>query len=220
MRLKSIYLYIVVGAIIILSGCNGPSTQEKIYEHLEESVHLEDEFEELQDQIVVLEQKEQEIYNQISELGQDDFEEIKNLSEEAIESIEERSSLIALEKESIDASQKEFEKVKDLIDELEEQAMKDKAEEMYNVMMDRYDAYDSLHVAYAETLKQEEQLYSLFQNEELVHDELSEQITTINDSYEKFLEENEKFNTNTVAYNDLKEEFYNVANLDVEFEED
>lgn len=206
--------------MIILSACNGVSTQEKIYEHLEESVHLEAEFEELQDQIVALEEKEQDIYNQISELGKDDLEEIKKLSQDAIESVEERSNIITLEKESINASQEEFEKVKDLIDELDEEAMKKKAEEMYGVMMDRYEAYENLHTAYIETLKQEEELYLLFQSEEVEHEELSEQITMINEGYEKFLTENEKFNENTVAYNTLKEEFYDVANLDVKFEED
>lgn len=220
MRFKGIYLYIVLGAIIVLSACNGPSTQEKIYEHLEESVHLEAEFEEVQGQIIALEEQEQDIYNQISELGNDEFEEIKSLSEEAIDSIEERSNLIVLEKESIDASQEEFEKVEPLIEELDEQAMKEKAEEMYSMMMDRYDAYDNLHASYLDTLEHEKELYLLFQNEELGNEELSEQITAINNSYEKFLEENERFNTNTTAYNGLKEEFYDVANLDVEFEED
>lgn len=221
MRFKGINLYIVIiGAIIVLSACNGPSTQEKMYDHLEESVHLEAEFEEIQEQIVGLEAKEQEIYNQIHDLGKDEMEEIKKLSEEAIESIKERSSLIASEKESISASQQEFEKVKELIEELDEQAMKDKAEEMYKVMMDRYEAYDQLHETYVETLEQEEALYLLFQNDELEQEELSDQITLINASYEKFLDENKNFNEATASYNVLKEEFYHVADLEVEFEED
>lgn len=220
MRFKSIYLYIVLGIIIVLTACNGPSVQEEIFDHLEESVHLEAEFEELQDEIVALETKEQEIYSQIQDLEKEEFEEMKQLSEEAIESIKERSSLVISEKESIGASQEEFEKVKELIEKLDEQEMKDKAEEMYSVMMDRYESYGLLHETYIETLKQEEDLYLLFQNEDLDQEELSEQITLINDSYEKILEENETFNENTVAYNTLKEEFYDVANLDVEFEED
>lgn len=220
MRFKSIYLYIVLGIIIVLTACNGPSVQEEIFDHLEESVYLEAEFEELQDEIVALETKEQEIYSQIQDLEKEEFEEMEQLSEEAIESIKERSSLVISEKESIGASQEEFEKVKELIEKLDEQEMKDKAEEMYSVMMDRYESYDLLHETYIETLKQEEDLYLLFQNEDLDQEELSEQITLINDSYEKILEENETFNENTVAYNTLKEEFYDVANLDVEFEED
>lgn len=220
MRFKGIYLYIVLGALIVLTACNGISTQEKIYDHLEESVHLEAEFEDLQDQIVALEAKEQDIYNQIHDLEKDDVDEMKKLAEEAITSIEERSNLIVLEKESINASQEEFEKVKELIDEIDEQAMKDKAVEMYDVMMDRYEAYDHLHDTYIETLKHEENLYVMFQKNELNQEDLSEQIELINNSYEKFLEENGKFNETTVAYNALKEEFYNIANLDVEFQED
>lgn len=219
MRFKSIYLYIVVGAFIVLSACNGPSTQEIMYDHLEESVHLEADFEEIQDQIVELEAKEQEIYSHIHDLGKDDIEEIKELAEEAIESIKERSSLIISEKESISASRQEFENVKDLIGELEEQEMKDKAEEMYDVMMNRYEAYDKLHETYLETLDLEEALYLLFQKDELEQEELLEQITLVNDSYEQFLEENKSFNEATATYNTLKEEFYQVADLDVSFEE-
>lgn len=220
MRIRSIYLYIVLGTIIVLSACNGPSTQEKIYDHLEEAVHLETEFEEVQDRIIALEEQEQEIFNQISDLGKEESNEIKELSQEAIESIEERSDEITLEKESINASREEFEKVKELIDKLDEEAMRDKAEEMYNVMMDRYQAYDNLHETYVQTLEQEKELYLLFQNEELKQEELTEQITLINESYEKFLEENEEFNADTIAYNNLKEEFYTVANLNVKIEED
>ena len=189
-----------------------------MYEHLEESVHLEAEFEEIQDQIVELEAKEQEIYSQIQDLSKDEIEEIKKLSEEAIESINERSTLITSEKESISASRLEFEKVKDLIDELEDEEMKGKAEEMYDVMMERYEAYDKLHETYLETLGLEEDLYALFQDDELKQEQLLEQITLVNDSYEKFLEQNNNFNDATAAYNTLKEEFYNVAKLDVKFD--
>jgi uncharacterized coiled-coil DUF342 family protein len=219
-RFKNIYLYIVLGAIIFLAACSESSTSIKIYEHMEESVELEYDFEVVQDEIVALEEEEQDIFHQITELGQEEFEEIKELSQAAIASIQERSNRIDIEKESINASQEEFEKAKNLIDKLEEQEVKDKATEMYGVMMDRYQAYEDLHEAYAISLEQEEAFYLLFQKEEVEEDELVDQITVINETYEKYLEANERFNENTNSFNTLKEEFYTVANLNVEFEED
>lgn len=220
MSFKNIYLYIALGAIIILAACNGPSAQEKIYDHLEEAVQLEAGFEALQDEIVALEKQEQEIYSQIADLEADKFDEIKKLSEQAIESIEKRSDKVVLEKESIAASQAEFEKIKDIIEKLDEEAMKEKAEEMYNMMTERFQAYDTLHAAYLLSLKEETALYTLLQKEDLTQDELTEQIMLINDVYEQVIQGNEAFNTDTVAYNALKEEFYTVAKLEVTYKRD
>src|SRR5690625_899973 len=106
-----------------------------------------------------------------------------------------------------------------MIEKLEEKDMKNNAEEMNKVRIERYYAYVKLHETYLETLDLEEALYLLFQNDELEQEELLEQITLVNDSYEKFLDENKSFNEATATYNTLKEEFYQVADLDVRFEE-
>jgi len=210
----------MIGFIIILSACSGSSTQEKIYEHLEEAVALENSFEELQNQIADLEKQEQDIYNEISDLEMSEFDKIKDLAQKAIEIIEERSDKIKQEKESIDASKEEFEKTDDLIEELEEDEVKEKAKEMYDVMIDRYETYDTLHDAYLQSLQEEHDMYLLFQEEEIKEDDLDEQISKINHLYEEVLDGNEQFNSYTVTYNELKKEFYDLANIQVKYEED
>lgn len=220
MLLKRIGLYIGVLAVIILSACSGASTEEKIHDHLEEVVQLEAGFEEQQDEIVKLEKQEQKIYEQVATLESSEFDEIKKLAKEAIESIEKRSDKVSLEKESIDDAREEFEKTKPLIDKLEDKEVKEKAEEMYGMMIDRYDAYNELHDAYLVSLKEETTLYTLLQKEDLAQEEFTEQISGMNDVYEQVIQKNEEMNTATNKYNKLKEEFYSIAELEGSSKED
>lgn len=186
---------------------------------MEEAVSLEEGFEQQQEEITELEKQEQELYNQIIDLGTDEFDKIEEISQQAIDIVDQRSEKIELEKESIDASQEEFNQISDLIEDLEEEETKEKAEEMYNVMDNRYTAYNDLYDTYAESLELERELYTMLQQEDLEQDALTDHINTINESYQQILEANEQFNEYTVEYNALKQEFYELAGIDVEYEE-
>ncbi|MGY0692238.1 YkyA family protein [Virgibacillus sp. FSP13] len=219
MPFKKIMMVVSICLIAGLVACSGSSTKEKIYDHLEEAVTLEEAFEKQQDTIVDLEKNEQQLYGKIIDLGMDDFDKIKDLSQQAIETIEKRSKKVELEKESITASKEEFIKTEDLIDELEDKKTRDKAEKMYDVMMNRYQAYDSLNKAYTTSLKLEKELYTMLQKKDIEQETLTEHITKINDSYQEVLEANKDFNTHTTKYNKLKQEFYKVADIEVEYED-
>lgn len=203
--------------ILLLSACSGESTIEMIYEHLEEAVKLEDNFAKQQEDINQLEQQEQELYAQIIDLQMNEMDKIKELSQQAIGIIEERKEKMNLEKESIDASKEEFTKIENLIEELDEAALKEKAQEMYDVMSNRYQTYDQLHQAYMNSLELEKELYELLQDENVTQEQLSTHIENINKTYEEVISENDQFNAETVAYNDLKKEFYEMAELDVTY---
>lgn len=203
--------------ILLLSACSGESTREMIYEHLEEAVKLEDNFAKQQEDINQLEQQEQELYAQIIDLQMNEMDKIKELSQQAIGIIEERKEKMNLEKESIDASKEEFTKIENLIEELDEEALKEKAQEMYDVMNNRYQTYDQLHQAYMNSLELEKELYELLQDENVTQEQLSTHIENINKTYEEVISKNDQFNAETVAYNDLKKEFYEMAELDVTY---
>lgn len=220
MSLKKVCLYIGLILIVALTACSGSSTEQKIYDHLQEAVQLEKGFEEQQDKIVELEKQEQEIYDQIADLDSEESDEIKKLSEKAIKSIEERSEKVATEKESIDDSREEFEKIEDLIEKIEEKATKDKAEEMYQVMMDRYKSYDELHEAYLTSLEEEKTLYTLLPKEDLEQEEYTDQVTVLNEVYEQVIEKNDKMNKATKEYNAFKEEFYDMIEIKETSKED
>ena len=219
MPLKKPLFMLVIGLIILLSACSGESTEEKIHNHLEEAVALEQDFEDVQSEITKLEKQEQELYSQIIDLGMDEFDKIKELSDEAIGVIDERAEKITAEKESIEASQEEFNQTKDLIENLEDGDLKNKALSMYDVMEKRYKAYDTLNGAYSESLKLEKELYAMLKKEDLQQEELTGQINKINESYEQVLNANDQFNEATVEYNALKKEFYEQAGIEVTYEE-
>lgn len=214
-------LLLGISALMILNACSGESTTEEIYDHLEESVTLEETFVEKQTEITELEQKEQSLYEEIFELSMDDFDKIKELSEDAISSIDERRDKVDEEKDSMDSSEKEFKKVKDLIGDLDDDKdVKENANEMYDVMMERYDAYHEIYEAYMDSLDDETELYTLLQDEDVEQEAISGQLDEINESYQHIIDTNETFNHATVEYNDLKKEFYKAADIDVEYDDE
>ncbi|MGJ9458579.1 YkyA family protein [Oceanobacillus sp. CF4.6] len=219
MRIKNLLFILPTILIVLLAACSSQSTEEQIHSHLEQAVELEAEFENQQSAITDLEVQEQEIYNQIIDLGMEDFEQITELSNEALSIIDQREEKIELEKQSIESSQEEFAKIEDLISDLEDTEVKEKAETMYGVMDDRYSAYIKLNKAYVTSLELERALYTMLQQEEIEQEELTEHINSINESYEQVLNLNEQFNNHTLEYNALKKEFYEAAELVVSYEQ-
>ncbi|UFU01359.1 YkyA family protein [Radiobacillus kanasensis] len=214
--MKVLGLFLLLMALV---ACNGESTTEKMFTHMEEAVKLENTFTKQQDPLVELEEKESELYKQIIDLSMDEFEQMKDLASQALDIIDKREEIIQKEKESIEASKEEFDKIKPLIKELKEEKLQKTATQMYEIMDKRYQAYLSLHSAYQEALKKDKMLYSLFQKKELREDELRKQVESVNESYDKVLEANDSFNQFTDEYNKLKEEFYKQSDLDIEISE-
>ncbi|MGM8366224.1 YkyA family protein [Virgibacillus sp. W0181] len=208
----------IIGLMLFLSACGQENAIDKMYNHMEETVKLEKGFEEQQSEITKLEEKEKELYNEIIELGMDDFGQIVDLSDEAIDTINKRKEKIDQEKESIQASKEEFLKVEKLIEDLDEEDIKNKAQEMYDEMVTRYESYDEIYSAYTTSLNLEKELYTMLQKEDIEQDELISQITKINESYKKVLEANKQFNEQTVTYNNLKKEFYSMADIEVNYD--
>jgi len=199
--------------LLLIAACGKETKQEKIYNHLEGTVTLEKEFEKEQKKINELELKDQELYEEIINLGMDDFDKIVELSDEAIGYLDERLEHLQSEKESIDASKKEFLKIDNLIKELEAEEER-QAKEMYDAMLDRYEAYDQVFEVYTTSIQLTKQLYELLQEEEIEEKQVVTLITKVNDSYLEVIASNEEFNDATVKYNRLKQEFYKTADLD------
>src|SRR5690606_10297131 len=92
-------------------------------------------------------------------------------------------------------------------------------EDMYKTMSNRYDAYYKLNDAYLASLHLETELYEMLQMEDLNQEKLTNHIEKINKSYEEVLTVNEQFNEFTIEYNELKKEFYELAEFDVTYED-
>lgn len=208
--------FITSTILIFLTGCFGPSPQENIYATLENVVTLENQFKAQQDPLLELEKKETALYNEIMGLGMQEFEKVVALSKEAITHVENRKMKIEAEYESIMDSKKEFEKVSDEIENIDDEKLTRKAKELQSTMNNRYDTYEDLYQAYKLSSSLDKELYTILQKKELTIEELEAQIKKINDSYKKVMEQNEKFNQLTEEYNKLKIDFYEAAELSVE----
>ena len=212
---KSCYLLsLIFITMLILAGCVGQKTPvEKMYDVLENVVSKEKVFEEQQDPLVTLEKKEKEIYDQIIELGMKEYDQIVKLSDEAILLTDQRKNHMEKETKSLKESEREFKKAADLKDELDDPELTKIANELYDTMMQRYEAHDWLYKEYSNALKYDKELYVMFKNKNLSLEDLEAQVNKLNDTYKQVYDANKKFNKLTELYNDKKLSFYKKAGL-------
>lgn len=216
MKLKVLIVGLV--SIALLTACSGESATEKMYVHMEEAVELENDFVAQQEPLNELEVKEQALYQEITALGSDEMEEIVSLSDEALQSIEERKELLVTEKASIDASKEEFDKIEPLLSDIEDETAQTNANDMYDIMEERYQAYITLHDTYTVSLENDQALYELLKQEDVEEEAVSEHIDKVNLQYEKVIEANNVFSEKTNAFNESKKTFYESTDLNVTYE--
>lgn len=215
----------LLGIIIIITGLitgcvNGPSTEEKIFENLENVVGLEEEFKNQQSPLLELEQQEKEKYDEILSLGMKEHEKIVELADQAIAISEERKELLDKERSSIVEAEKEFQKVQDLIEEIDDENLKKQAESFYGIMVKRYETHTKLYNKYLEGIESDKKLYEMLKQEDITLEVLEPQIESINQTYQEVYTLNEEFNTYTEDYNGAKVKFYEDAGLNIELRED
>ncbi|MEH7307800.1 YkyA family protein [Neobacillus drentensis] len=214
-RKKINFIFFILVSVVIFTGCTKEKKpEEKMYTVLEKVVSAEKGFEEQQNPLVTLEKKEKVIYDQIIELGMKEYDQIVKLSNEAILLADQRKELMEKETNSIKESEKEFKKAAKIKDKFEDQSLRKSANELYEIMMERYKAHDALYLEYNESLKNDKTLYEMFKNKNLPLDDLEAQVNKLNETYKKVYDANKKFNMLTEQYNDKKMTFYKQAGLD------
>ncbi|MFC0470590.1 YkyA family protein [Halalkalibacter kiskunsagensis] len=211
------WLVILFVTIIFLTAC-GENPANTVYEHLEAAVELEQPFEDQQEPLQKAEIRENDLFEQIIALGMNDFEEIVQVADEAISSIQARENMIMKEKESIEESFQEFKKIEGEVEKIEDFELNDVLTDLVKVMQERYDHYQQLYDSYSEAIHLDKTLFEMLQEEELVMEDLQNQIDNVNEAYEKVEGYKEEFNKTTDEYNQLKREFYEKAELNVQFE--
>ncbi|MBO8155414.1 MAG: YkyA family protein [Bacillaceae bacterium] len=208
---------IIILIFALLTACSqGPTAAEQMYEHLEKAVDLEENFAAQQEPLLELERQEKELYDKIIQMSSSEFEESVKLSEEAIDIIEQRRDIMDIEKESIEAAKTEFDKVKPMIEELEDENVKEIAGNMIDAMENRFQSYQDLYESYMKSLDLNKELYLMLQNEDLTKEKLENQIDQINNSYDEIMASNKQFNDFTKTYNNLKMEFYQSAGINIQ----
>lgn len=184
-----------------------------MYDVLEDVVAKEKVFEEQQDPLVTLEKKEKRIYDQIIELGMKEYDQIVKLSDEAIQLTDERKKHMEKETKSLKESEQAFKKIADIKDEFDDTEVIKTANELNDVMMQRYQAHEWLYKEYSDALTYDKELYGMFKNKNLPLEDLEAQVNKLNDQYKQVFDANEKFNMLTDQYNDKKQSFYKKAGL-------
>lgn len=211
---RSRILLIVVAIIFILSGCaEKKTTIEKMYDVLENVVDKEKVFEQQQEPLVTLEKQEKDVYDQIIKQGMKEYDQIVKLSDEALALADKRKDRLEKETTSLKESEQEFSKVADLKGQLEDPALKELANDLYIIMMKRYEAHRELYKQYSLALQYDKELYQMFKNKNLPLEDLEAQINKLNESYKKVYAANEQFNKYTEQYNEKKLTFYKKAGL-------
>jgi hypothetical protein len=138
--------------------------------------------------------------------------------DEAIVSIQSRETMINHEKESIEESFQEFKKIEEAVGKIEDFEVVDVLTDLVKVMHDRYNNYQKLYDSYVAAITLDRTLFEMLQDEELIMEDLQNQIDKVNEAYEKLEEYKKEFNKKTDEYNQLKREFYEKAELNVQFE--
>jgi len=205
---------------VVLSGCQQQNPFENIYKVLEKAVAAEQTFAAQQEPIVLLEKEEKQIYERITAIGMKDKEQVAILADKAAEMADQRKNHMDLETKSLLASEEEFQSLPSLIKEVKDPKIKEIAQELYQIMMERYDIHDDISKRYNEALQLDKELYSMLKEENVQFEQLEEQIGKINKAYELVLEVNKKFNDKTKEYNEKKLSLYRESGLDIKIEEE
>ncbi|MED4452704.1 YkyA family protein [Metabacillus fastidiosus] len=202
--------------LIMLTGCFGPSPEEKIFDILEKSADKEEIFKEQQQPLADLEQKESKLYDEIVSLGMEEHDKIVSKSKEALKLVGEREERLAKEHESMKASKEESGNLKTEIAAIEEDNVKKSAEKVRDVVEKRYASYEKIYKDYEKAITYDKELYTMLQKKDLKIEDLEAQINKNNEIYKQILTGNDEFNKLTEEYNDLKLKFYKAADIEVE----
>lgn len=196
--------------LLFISACGEEDVTEEINAYLEETIDIEKEFEASQEKVFELEKEDEELYKEIIGLGSDDHEKVQTLADQAIDLLDKRSEYLKMEKTSLEDSKATFENIEPLIEKITDEEQQELTKKMYDTMINRYDSYEEVYKNYTDSIRLTKELYTLFKEEDFNQNQVYSVIENVNDSYEDVLEANESFNKETVLYNELKQEYYDM----------
>lgn len=198
----------------MLSGCSsGNKPGQKIHDRLEKAVAIEQGFVKCQKQLLDKEKKEQHLYGEIIKLNTDKFGQIVTLSKKASGLAGERKQLMKGEKKVFDKAYKKFAEVKPLVQNLDNPALKKKADVLIKAMDKRNNAYNRLYKAYVGAISFDQKLYQMLEKKNVKQTDLQKQINKINKEYKVINNEKRQFNKFTEHYNHEKKAFYQATGI-------
>ncbi|MDP4103384.1 MAG: YkyA family protein [Bacillota bacterium] len=213
LRITSILLIVIVSSTS-LSGClPREKAAEKLYSVLESVAGNEKGFEQVQDPLVQKEKKEKTLYDKIVELNTNQYNDKVKISDEALTMVNDRKKYMETETNSLQQSEKEFKKAELLINKMDDNKLKNEANQLYDLMISRYKAHQALSKEYLTGVSEDQKLYTMFKNKNASIENLEGQIEKLNSIYKNIYSANDQFNQLTQQYNAKKLKFYKDAGL-------
>ncbi|WP_456271693.1 YkyA family protein [Bacillus sp. AK031] len=207
------------GVMFLLSGCIGGSTpQELVYDTLEDTVKKEEKLKETQEPLTKLEKEEQELFDKAIGLSMKEIDEINKIADQALENISEREALIKEEAQAMAEAKEAFQAAESSIEEIEDEELQKEAENLADLMNQRFQAHESMADSYLTSLESDKELYTMLKKEDLTMEELQAQIEKINTNYQTTMEHNQSYNKLTEEINSSKLSFYESAEINVDAE--
>jgi hypothetical protein len=207
------------GVMFLLTGCLGGSTpQELVYDTLEDTVKKEEKLKETQEPLTKLEKEEQELFDKAIGLSMKEIDEINKIADQALENISEREALIKEEAQAMAEAKEAFQAAESSIEEIEDAELKKEAENLADLMTQRFQAHESMADSYLKSLESDKELYTMLKKEDLTMEELQAQIEKINTNYQTTMEHNQSYNKLTEEVNSSKLSFYESAEINVDTE--
>jgi hypothetical protein len=206
--------FIIIVFSTSLSGCfQQEKSAEKMYSVLEKVAVNEKDFEQAQDPLVQKEKKEKTFYDKIIELNTNQYDDKVKLSNEALIMVNDRKKYMETETKSLQQSEKEFKKVVTLKNKMDDKKLNDEANQLYDLMMNRYKAHQVLSKEYLAGVSADQKLYQMFKNQNVTVENLEGQIKELNSIYKNIYAANNQFNRLTQQYNEKKLQFYKNAGI-------
>jgi hypothetical protein len=206
--------FIIIVCSTTLSGClQQEKPTEKIYSVLEKVAVNEKDFEQAQDPLVQQEKSEKTVYDKLIELNANQYDDKVKLSNEALTMVNDRKKYMQTETKSLQQSEKEFKKVVPLKNKIDDKKLKDEADQLYSLMMNRYKAHQTLSKEYLAGVSEDQNLYQMFKNQSVTVGNLEGQIEKLNSIYKNIYSANAQFNQLTQQYNEKKLQFYKDAGI-------
>ncbi|WP_084244885.1 YkyA family protein [Planomicrobium okeanokoites] len=205
-----------ISSALLLSACSGPSTEEQLDSVLKDTFEAESDYRDTQSEMEELETAEQEKFESIMALTQEQQEDVKANAEEAIASVEQRLELLETEKASMDSAEEAFQEIDTVIEETEDEELKNDLTALKTKMHDRFDAHEKFTAAYEELAAEQKELYEMLVNEETELQVLQEKTVTVNDKNKEVQNAVTEFNEQTEQFNEMKNSLIKKMNADSE----
>ncbi|MFC3211154.1 YkyA family protein [Planomicrobium okeanokoites] len=205
-----------ISSALLLSACSGPSTEEQLDSVLKDTFEAESDYRDTQSEMEELETAEQEKFESIMALTQEQQEDVKANAEEAIASVEQRLELLETEKASMDSAEEAFQEIDTVIEETEDEELKNDLTALKTKMHDRFDAHEKFTAAYEELAAEQKELYEMLVNEETELQVLQEKTVTVNDKNKEVQNAVTEFNEQTEQFNEMKNSLIEKMNADSE----